>query len=97
MLNYTNDSVILSYFFELIEIEIHASNIASFSSTRGVKDSFIKRIILTSKIESDASNHLKFCCKLIETGIDINELNKKYRNIDDLPIVCLFNLLNKYN
>ncbi len=92
MLNYTNDSIKLSYFFDLIEIEIHASNIASFSSTRGVKDSFINRIMLKSKLQSDAyDNHVKFCCKLIEMGIDLNELNKKYKNIDDLPIVCLMN------
>ena len=90
MLNYTNDTIVLSYFFNLIEIEIHAPNIGSNkidSSTRSVKESYINRIVLKNKIQNNAEDHLKFCCKLIDSGIDIKGLNKKYRNVDDLPIV----------
>lgn len=77
----------MSYFFDLIEIEIHATNIASFNSVKPIQESFVNRIIFKNKITNDASNHLKFCCKLIDSGIDKEELNKKYRNVDDLPIV----------
>lgn len=84
------DSVLLTYFFNYIEIELDFSNIGLKNLLKDVskfENLTPHKIGYHSKIDDNSPEYLKFILCLIEREVNANYLKKKLKKINDSPIV----------